>query len=297
MNIQTLYELQKLPLTEKIKITKERIIEWHDYWDNNVYVSFSGGRDSTVLLDIARSIFPDIPAMFVNTGLEYPEIISFVKKTNNVKHTYPKIPFSKVIKKYGYPVVSKSNAQILHEIRTTKSKKLLNKRMNGDAKGNGKLPEKWKFLIKAPFKISHKCCDILKKNPSKKYEKDTGNKGMLGTMAVESRQRTFTYLQNGCNSFTSNRPISTPIGFWTFQDIIEYIKKYNIKYSNIYKTDKNRRGTGCMFCLFGIHLEPTGFIYKNRFQKMKLTHPKHYKYCMNNLKLRKVLKYLKIRQF
>lgn len=69
-----LAQMQSLPLEQKVIMSQRRIQEWYDYWDGQVYVSFSGGKDSTVLLDIVRKMYPDVPAVFVNTGLEYPEI-------------------------------------------------------------------------------------------------------------------------------------------------------------------------------------------------------------------------------
>ncbi len=77
MNIHSLGDLrqmQSLPLQVKIRMTKERIRKWYEYWDGNVYVSFSGGKDSTVLLHIVRSLYPDVKAVFSDTGLEYPEV-------------------------------------------------------------------------------------------------------------------------------------------------------------------------------------------------------------------------------
>lgn len=102
-----LQQMQSLPLSAKILMTKRRIREWYDYWDGQVYVSFSGGKDSTVLLHIAREVYPDIEAVFVNTGLEYPEIQSFVKTFDNVTILRPKMRFDEVIKTYGYPIISK----------------------------------------------------------------------------------------------------------------------------------------------------------------------------------------------
>lgn len=64
-----LAQMQSLPLEAKILMAKRRIQEWYDYWDGGVYVSFSGGKDSTVLLHLVRSIYPDVQAVFVNTGL------------------------------------------------------------------------------------------------------------------------------------------------------------------------------------------------------------------------------------
>lgn len=105
---EELKELQSLPLKEKIKLTQKRITEWVDHYSvEGVYVSFSGGKDSTVLLDIARKLYPEIKAVFVDTGLEYPEIRDFVKSYENVDWLKPKMNFRQVIEKYGYPFISK----------------------------------------------------------------------------------------------------------------------------------------------------------------------------------------------
>ena len=289
MDIKELQYRQNLPLEEKIKMSLERIQDWYEYWEGKVYVSFSGGKDSTVLLHLVRSIYPEIPAVFVNTGLEYPEILKFVKTIDNVTTLRPKRKFKDVIDKYGYPVISKENSHKLHQIRTTKSDKLRNKRMFGDDKGNGKLPEKWKFMIDANFKISSQCCDILKKNPVKKYEKETCRHPIVGTMVGDSSLRRTNYLKNGCNTFNSKRPMSIPISFWAEENVWEYIKKYQLPYSEIY--DKGYDNTGCMFCMFGVQYEkePT------RFQRMEIQHPKHYNYCINKLGCGKVLDFINVK--
>lgn len=106
--ITDLYQMQSLPLDAKIRMTERRIIEWVEkYGLENVYISFSGGKDSTVLLHIARRLYPGIKAVFVDTGLEYPEIRLFVKQFNNVDWLRPKTTFKQVIEKYGYPFISK----------------------------------------------------------------------------------------------------------------------------------------------------------------------------------------------
>ena len=99
-----LMQMQSVPLEGKIIMTERRIREWYEHWDGQVYVSFSGGKDSTVLLHIARRLYPDIEAVFVNTGLEYPEIQKFVKSFDNVTILRPKMRFDEVIKTYGYPI-------------------------------------------------------------------------------------------------------------------------------------------------------------------------------------------------
>jgi len=222
-----LKQRQALPLELKERYTESRIRNWYDHWLGEVYISFSGGKDSTVLLHQVRRLYPEVPAVFVN-GLVYPEIRQFVKTIDNVIWLRPKMPFSKVIEEQGYPIISKENAQKIYEIRNTKSDKLRNKRLYGDEKGYGKLPEKWNFLLTADFKISNKCCDIMKKRPIKKYEKDTGRWPFVGTMASDSSSRTISYLRKGCLSFDSKRPMCTPIGFWLEYYICEYMHKYHV---------------------------------------------------------------------
>ena len=116
-----LKELQALPLDRKIQISQARIIEWYQRNHGNVVVSFSGGKDSTVLLHLVRTIFPDVPAVFSNTGLEYPEIQRFVRTFPNVEIVAPKMNFSEVISTYGYPLIGKEVAEAIYYARRIRS--------------------------------------------------------------------------------------------------------------------------------------------------------------------------------
>lgn len=296
---EELFMLQALPLDIKIAKSKLRIQEWIDrYGEEGVYISFSGGKDSVVLLDLVRQVNPNIPAVFVDTGLEYPEIKDFVEKQENIIILRPKKSFKQVIEEHGYPMVSKEQANYLDEIRnsTEHMKKL---RLEGDAKGRFKLFEKWHYLIDAPFKISHKCCKIMKKAPFIAYEKRTGRVGFVGNMASESSLRRQSYLRNGCNAFENNRPISMPIGFWTDQDVLSYIKMFRLEIASVYGDIIEENGklkttgadrTGCVFCGFGLHLEKE----PNRFQRLEKTHPQLHAYCMDKLGFKDVCEYMGI---
>lgn len=104
--------MQALPLYLKVKLTKRRIRDWiNEYGEDGVYVSFSGGKDSTVLLNLVREDYPRVPAVFCDTGLEYPEVRNFVKKHDNVVWLKPKMTFKQVVEKYGYPMISKEVAE------------------------------------------------------------------------------------------------------------------------------------------------------------------------------------------
>lgn len=323
---EDLAQMQSVPLEGKIIMTQLRIRAWHDYWDGDVYVSFSGGKDSTVLKHIVDSMYSDVPSVFVNTGLEYPEIQQFVRDikagkyncfNSNIEILRPEMRFDEVIKKYGYPVISKEVSQKVSEARiglshgneTRSLKRLLGTDIDKEGNPHSYNIPQWKHLLDAPYDISHQCCSVMKKKPSKQYEKETGRKPFIGTMANESRLRKSTWMRYGCNAFEKDRPTSQPLSFWTEQDIYHYIQKYNVPYCSVYgdivideKTDGENvlegqinmidylgcyeegdplkttgcDRTGCIFCMFGCHLEKE----PNRFQRLKETHPRQYEYCI-----------------
>jgi 3'-phosphoadenosine 5'-phosphosulfate sulfotransferase (PAPS reductase)/FAD synthetase len=278
-----LRQRQSLPIQIKIQMTEKRIRQWYEMWDGNVHVSFSGGADSTVLLRIARKLYPDIPAVFVDTGVEFPEIREFVRTIDNVVWLKPKKTFKQVCEEYGYPVVSKETAQKLHEVRTTQSEFLLALRTTGvEGRKRQEIPRKWKFLLDAPFKCSHKCCDVLKKEPQKRYEKATGSKAITGVMASESSVRTQKLIKSGCFSF-GDRPTLNPMAFWTSADTRRCLKV--MPHCSLY--DRGFDRTGCMFCCFGVHMNNP-----NKFQILKETHPRLHRLGIPAFGLDKVLDYM-----
>lgn len=330
-NNDDLRQMQSLPLEAKILMTQRRIRDWVDYWNGNVYVSFSGGKDSTVLKHIVDGMFDDIPAVFVNTGLEYPEIQKFVRDVKagkfdclnpDVEIIRPEMRFDEVIKKYGYPVISKQIADTIEGARRnpTGSRMLrLKGEYGGRDDGNPSKFDckKWLFMLDSPFLISSKCCDVMKKKPIHKYEKQSNRHPIIGILAGESEIRKREWIKNGCNAFESKRPQSRPLSFWTEQDVLHYVKEFNVPYCSVYGDIQVKQNgtidgqmniidylgeyepedilettgcdrTGCMFCMFGCHMEKE----PNRFQRMKVTHPKQYEYCMNTLGLKDVLEYI-----
>jgi len=280
------------PLDIKIKWTVERIKEWYLAFNGMISVAVSGGKDSQVLLDIVRSIYPEVPGVFYNTGVEYPEVLHVVRRMDNVEWRRPAKTFPEIIQQYGYPVISKRVAQYVHEVKrsrgetATKRLRLTGIKTDGTFSKMGKIPDKWQFLIDAPFGISDKCCNFLKKQPAKAYEKETGRAPILGTMATEGKQREKTYLQIGCNGFDLKRPRSTPMAFWTDSDVWEYIARRGLVPASLYSRGYDR--TGCAYCLFGIHMEGS----PNRFERMKETHPANWRYAMDRLGMREVLNFI-----
>ena len=111
-----LSQYQSLPLEQKITMTEQRIMDWYDYWNGNVFVSISG-KDSTVLLHIVRNIYPNVLAVYVDTGLEYPEVRQLAMSHDNVQVLRPKKPFWQIVRDEGYPIVSKEVSECIANAR------------------------------------------------------------------------------------------------------------------------------------------------------------------------------------
>ena len=295
--------MQSWSLERKIRVTQTRIMEFYDHYGGQVYVSFSGGLDSTVLLDLARRVYPDIEAVYVDTGLEYPELRDFVKTFDNVTILKPELTFREVIKKYGYPVVSKHVAKMIGRYQNGSRAESTIQCLSGTYKCAQFNCANWAYLTEAPFNISSKCCDMMKKRPIHIFEKQSGKHGILGTLAEESRQRRLNWLTSGCNVFDGQSSKSQPLSFWTRQDELRYIKTFEIPYCSVYGEIVEKDNgelvtigldrTGCMFCGFGAHREKL----PNRYQRLAETHPKIYDYILKDwdeggLGFKKVLDYI-----
>lgn len=293
-----LKQLQSLPLEVKIQKTRLRIAEWIDrFGEDGVYVSFSGGKDSTVLLDIVRKDYPNVEAVFVNTGLEYPSVREFAESKENVTILRPKMNFREVICKYGYPMISKT---VSHNVAIARNKPDGNvyKNLFNPNKTGPYAMHRWEFLIHAPFLVTERCCDIIKKSPVLNAYK--GKKPILGTMAEESKLRETSWIHNGCNAFDMKKPSSRPLSFWTENDIHTYIHTYNITIADVYgqvviKGNENGqmniadingdysncefqttgiKRSGCIFCGFGLNQD------KQRFIRLSEQEPKLCDYVM-----------------
>ncbi len=281
----TLASLREMNLESKIIQTKFLIREAvNEFGLDKVYISYSGGKDSTVLSHIAKSMYPDILHIFANTTTEYPETIKHIKweKEKNKTNIITVLPvdakgetwtFKKVVEIYGYPVYSKRVSNAIRTYQHALSEKTKNNSREYIYR-NFKKYDKYKELP-----ISDKCCDKLKKEPLKRKAKELGLKcAILGILASESYQREKEWLEYGCNVFYEHHDNqSKPLSFWTDDDIHEYIKKYKVKISSLYKMGYKRNG--CMYCGFGVQHEPEGC---NRFQKLKQTHPVQYEYFVKN---------------
>lgn len=153
--------------------------------------------------------------------------------------------------------------------------------------------EKWLPAVYLPYRISNRCCSVMKKSPLAIYQRRTGRYPIIATMTCESSVRKQAWLRTGCNAFSGNHISSKPLSFWTEQDVLQYIKTFELPIASVYgeivcdqpsmiendcklcTTGCNR--TGCLYCGFGAHLEKG---LDRRFLRLKETHPKLYDYAL-----------------
>lgn len=297
--------LRALPLEVKIQKSKQRIREWLEREES--YVAFSGGKDSTVLAHLVHQVDPNVPLVFSNTGLEYQAIQSFARKMG-AEFIRPEMRFDEVISTYGYPIISKEVAEAIYyarRIRNGAEKTPERKRteLQGDRQwkdwrraclcnavqqlGEKSLFNKEKWLPAArdlQFGISHYCCQRMKKSPMQKYQRRTGRSPIIGTLTEESRIRKQAWIRHGCNAFDGSHKQSTPLAFWTNQDILQYIKTNNLEICSVYGDVVEENGklrctgcqrTGCVFCCFGAHQKDD-----RRFHELARLSPRQYEYAM-----------------
>lgn len=287
---EDLKRMQAFSLNQKIELAKANIREWYEQWDGKVYVSFSGGKDSTVLLHLVRSVFPDVPAVYSNTGLEYPDIRKHVKQFDNIEIVVPKRNFMQVLTEEGYPIISKD---VSRKIRFVVNARKKGKRsaIEDAFVGIGIYEKsiyactKYKPLLDVDFRISDECCMAMKERPLIKWQKKTQRKPFIGIMANESIRRRNAWIRYGCNAFDTKYPCSKPLSVWTEQDIYEYTKRYDLPLAKPYgkivhdgckycTTGCNR--TGCIFCGYGAHMDK-GL----RFKELAKLEPGLYEFCLN----------------
>ncbi|WP_288237032.1 phosphoadenosine phosphosulfate reductase family protein [uncultured Alistipes sp.] len=282
ITLADLRERQKWPLNQKIDHTCgaiEAFINYCKEHDRTPYVSFSGGLNSTVLLELARRFIDhNMLGVFDNTGNEYPEIIRFVKQTPNIVIIRPQMTPRQVLERYGFPLVSKEQSQGIYQVRHSKSERTRQRRLEGGKVRSATIAQKWRYLIAEPYEVSPLCCDMLKKRPFHRYDRETQSLGMVGTMTEESDLRQVQYLRRGgCNSFSEDVSKSKgfPLSVWLEEDCWNYIRKMNVPYSPIYDVPGIRR-TGCMFCGFGAQFKSD-----RRYRILYDRYPTIYRHVLN----------------
>lgn len=287
----------------KITTAMERIESLYYKTNGQCYLSFSGGKDSTVILALIKAcedvltIPPNaIPAVFCNTGIELEATVEFVNwiKENyysNVQIIKPEKTFPWITNNKGKPIKSKMKSEFISWYQKNRNEDqlsfqyMLGVGKNGKSYAKTKIADKDLHLIHPDFdiRISNECCNILKKKPFAKYNKTHDINGyILGERITEGGVRQLNVekrLYNGgklCTKTKGKYLIKLPIIDWTDDDIDLFIKKYNVPLSKAYTVQGYDR-TGCFLCPFSLQID------KN-LEKLCKYEPNRYKASMFWLK-------------
>lgn len=278
MTLEELTKRQQWPLAQKIDHSLGVIEAFASHFDGQVYVSFSGGKDSVAMLSLVELVIPNVKCMFVMTGCESPSVCRFVREQqqyHDIEIIRPQKKLKQIFAEYGFPLVSKQTA---HDIECVRRNPYCESSRNKLWRCNRyAIPERWMYLLNEPYQVSARCCFWLKHQPAYEYGKRTGRHPYIGLLASESRQRMFGYVQQGgCNMFKTsgkNKPRSLPLAIWNDDDVWAFIRDRHLHLPDIYEHGAKR--TGCMGCGFGAHLNPTGI------DTMRKLWPKWYDMVMN----------------
>lgn len=249
----------ELLLFDRIETIKATI---QKYGEENFYISFSGGKDSVVLHNLVDLALPNnkIPRVFINTGIEYNDIVKFVlslaDKDNRFVILKPKLPIKKVLEKYGYPFKSKQHSHNV-DVYQRNGMTITNEKYLGQSSKTMFLCPKilqYQFSENFNIKISDKCCNKLKKEPAKQWALDN-NKAIVMT-GMRTEEGGYRNYQKGCAVYKDKKLIK----FHPLKPVDEefenyLIKKYDIKLCRLYYEPFNFKRTGCKGCPFSIDLQ------------------------------------------
>lgn len=251
-------------LFDRLEVIRKTIQE---YGEENFYISFSGGKDSTVVHHLVDMAVPGntIPRVFINTGIEYNEIVKFVKQTaeqdDRVVMLKPSKPIKETLEKYGYPFKSKEHARKVHEFQRMKYRAPYLDRyikgVNADGtKTRYKCPEVLLYQFTDQFKLnlSELCCDKLKKDPVKKWVKENKRPSCItGMRAAEGGERTHLscILTDKTGKLKKFNPLIKVSDDWETW----FIKQYDIQLASLYYSPYNFKRTGCKGCPFALELQ------------------------------------------
>lgn len=231
--------------------------------ENNAYISFSGGKDSTILHYLIDMALPNnrIPRVFINTGIEYNYIVDFVKELASKDDRFiilkPSQPIKPMLEKVGYPFKSKLHSHWLSIYNNSGLTKAVKKYL-GEIEGNIKFicPNilKYQFTKDFNIKCSEKCCTKLKKDPTKKWQKENNRSIVLTGMRKEeggAREKLTCIITDKQNKLVKFHPlvvVNNDFENW-------FINKYNIELCKLYREPFNFKRTGCKGCPYSLDLQ------------------------------------------
>lgn len=242
------------------RITKIKSI--NDMYDleHNAYISFSGGKDSTVLSALIDMALPnnEIPRVFINTGIEYKDIVQYVRESsaidNRIKIVNSGINIKSMLAEKGYPFKSKIFAHNLAIAQRTGLTQNVQNFLN-DKKHGCPSNLQYMFHSKLDFKVSENCCNELKKKPSHKWAVE--NQKTINITGIRSEEGGGRKIHKNCTVFNSDNSLKKfhPLLVIT-EDFEEwFIKTYGIELCKLYYPPFNFKRTGCKGCPFALKLQ------------------------------------------
>lgn len=230
------------------------------YGEDNFYISYSGGKDSSVLSKLVDMALPDnnIPRVYVDTGIELNIIREFVKKQAEddwrIEIVKPTKNIKQILEENGYPFKSKEHSYFVYLYQTMGEKSDGWKKYVKGKKGKRySCPKQLKYQFKPDFKLklSKKCCEFLKEKPLKEWEKEHKKYCcMLGIMRDEGGARQNAQCLSVHGRHLHFQPLIKVSKMW--EDW--FCKEYNVELCDIYKPPYNFHRTGCKGCPFGLKL-------------------------------------------
>lgn len=235
----------------------------NEYGEENFYLSFSGGKDSTVLSALLDMAIPDntIPRVYANTGIELNMIRNFVEREREgdkrIVIVNPSVPIKSMLEQEGYPFKSKVHAHCvnLYQIGSKNKMVLGYLGQRSETWHSRTCPKilRYQFTKQNELRISDMCCVRLKEEPLINYGKNNNKKiAIIGTMKAEGGRRNnlqcMLFEGNKLKKFQPLAPLTKKWEDW-------FIEKYNVKICEIYKSPYNFERTGCKGCPFALHLQ------------------------------------------
>lgn len=248
----------ELLLVDRIDVIRKTV---EKYGEDNFYLSFSGGKDSTVIHCLLDLALPNnkIPRVFFNTGIEYKHIVDFVKELADKDDRFviinSKVSIKKMLEKDGYPFKSKEHATKISMYQRGLRNRSVLEYINGNSSNFG-IPTSLRYQLDERFtlKLSAKCCYRLKKEPAHKYEVESGRTiAILGLRSAEGGNRQhltdcISYKYGKVARFSPLMKIDDEWEEW-------FINEYKVKLCNLYYSPFNMRRTGCKGCPFALELQ------------------------------------------
>ena len=253
-----------IPMTENEFLLQDRLNVIRDtinkYGEENFYLSFSGGKDSTVVHHLLDMTLPDnkIPRVFINTGIEYNDIVSFVKELAKEDGRFtiinPTQNIKQMLERVGYPFKSKEHSVMVNEWQLGHRNTKKMKSYLADTRSKYECPKilRYQFTDDFNLKVSAKCCMELKKKPVKKWQKENNRPiNITGMQREEGGERTHIdciMIKNG--KLVKFHPLAKVTGEW--EDW--YIRTNNIRLCKLYYEPYSFFRTGCKGCPFSLSL-------------------------------------------